>query len=95
MKRSINGYLITECRFLPLSAELIKFSFHFRFHKRYIKGMRVNVRFTFNRTPLKLMHRALEISLQMIEERTPVASLNLAVGTHLDPLLKGNELDFR
>lgn len=55
----------------------------------------MNVRFTFNRTPLKLMHRALEISLQMIEERTPVASLNLAVGTHLDPLLKGSELDFR
>lgn len=66
-----------------------------KFHKRYIKGMKVNVRFTFNRTPLKLMHRALEISLQMIEERTPVASLNLAVGTHLDPLLKGSELDFR
>ena len=44
----------------------------------------MNVRFTFNRTPLKLMHRALEIGYRMVEENT-LASLNL--NTHLDVLL--------
>ncbi|PFX21336.1 putative helicase MOV-10 [Stylophora pistillata] len=65
-----------------------------KFHTKYIMGMKLNVRFTFNRTPLKLMHRALEIGFQMIEEETQVASLRLAVGTHLDPFLQGSELDF-
>ena len=46
--------------------------------------MKVDVRFTFNRTPLKLMHRALEVGYKMVEENT-LASLNL--GTHLDLLL--------
>ena len=55
----------------------------------------MNVRFTFNRTPLKLMHRALEIGFQMMQEKTQVASLQLGVGSHLDPLLQENKLDFR
>lgn len=69
--------------------------FHFRFHEKYIKGMKVNVRFTFNRTPLKLMHRALEIGFSMVKEKTQLASLQLRVGTHLHPLLEEKEQDFR
>ena len=57
--------------------------------------MKVNVRFTFNRTPLKLMHRALEIGFTMIEEKTQLASLQLTIGTHLPPLLEEKEQDFR
>ena len=67
----------------------------FSFHKKYIKGMKVNVRFTFNRTPLKLMHRALEIGFEMMEEKTQLASLQLTIGTHLAPLLEEKEQDFR
>lgn len=57
--------------------------------------MKVNVRFTFNRTPLKLMHRALEIGFSMMKEKTQLASLQLRVGIHLDPLLEEKEQDFR
>ena len=71
------------------------FTLRFSFHKKYIKGKKVNVRFTFNRTPLKLMHRALEIGVQMLHEKTQLASLHLKVGSHLAPLLKEEEKDFR
>ena len=54
----------------------------------------MNVRFTFNRTPLKLMHRALEIGFQIVEEKR-LASLKLKVGTHLDPLIERRDQDFR
>ena len=54
----------------------------------------MNVRFTFNRTPLKLMHRALEIGCNMVEENK-LASLKLNVGTHLAPLLDQEDQDFR
>lgn len=57
--------------------------------------MKVNVRFTFNRSPLKLMHRALEIGFKMIEEKTQLVSLQLTIGTHLAPLLEEKEQDFR
>ena len=48
------------------------------------------MRFTFNRTPLKLMHRALEIGCKMVDENKLV-SLNLTVGTHLDPLIHASQ----
>ena len=48
------------------------------------------MRFTFNRTPLKLMHRALEIGCKMVDENKLV-SLNLTVGTHLDPLIDASQ----
>lgn len=64
------------------------------FHKKYIKGMKLNVKFTFNRTPLKLMHRALEIRYKVIEEDR-LSSLKLQIGTHLDPLLDKESQDIR
>lgn len=68
----------------------VRLRFSPRFHEKYFKGMKVNVRFTFNRTPLKLMHRALEIGYKMVDEDR-LASLNLKVGMHLDPLLVLNQ----
>ena len=56
--------------------------------------MKLNVRFTFNRTPLKLMHRALEIGYKVIEEDR-LSSLKLQIGTHLDPLLDKEAQDLR
>lgn len=41
------------------------------------------------------MHRALEIGFKMMEEKTQLASLQLAIGKHLDPLLEEKEQDFR
>ena len=41
------------------------------------------------------MHRALEIGFKMMEEKTQLASLQLKIGTHLDPLLEEEEQDFR
>lgn len=41
------------------------------------------------------MHRALEIGFKMMEEKTQLASLQLAIGKHLDPLLEQKEQDFR
>ena len=35
--------------------------FFFRFHERFVTNMSFSVRFTFSRTPLKLMHRAIEM----------------------------------
>ena len=32
----------------------------FRFHESFVKNTSFSVRFTFNRTPLRLMHRAVE-----------------------------------
>ena len=52
--------------------------------------MKVNVRFTFNRLPLRLMHRALEIGCKMMDENKLV-SLNLTIGTHLDPLIDASQ----
>lgn len=56
--------------------------------------MKLNVKFTFNRTPLKLMHRALEIRYKVIEEDR-LSSLKLQIGTHLDPLLDKESQDIR
>ena len=52
--------------------------------------MKVNVRFTFNRLPLRLMHRALEVGCKMMDENKLV-SLNLTIGTHLDPLIEASQ----
>lgn len=71
----------------------VRLRFSPSFHKKYIKGMKVNVRFTFNRTPIKLMHRALEIGLNMFEA-DKLASLKLKIGTHLQPLLDEEAWDF-
>ena len=56
--------------------------------------MKLNVTFTFNRTPLKLMHRALEIGYKVTEEDR-LSSLKLQIGTHLDPLLDKEAQDLR
>lgn len=71
-----------------LNDVLLKFSP--KFHEKYIKGMKVNVRFTFNRLPLRLMHRALETGCRMMDENKLV-SLNLTIGTHLDPLIEASQ----
>lgn len=39
----------------------VKLSFSKRFRKMYIKGMKFDVRFTFGRMPLRLMHRAISM----------------------------------
>ncbi len=35
---------------------------HSRFLSKFVKGLKVNVRFTFGRTGLQLMHRAVELA---------------------------------
>jgi 6-phosphogluconolactonase/glucosamine-6-phosphate isomerase/deaminase len=56
--------------------------FIYSFHQKYVKGMKVKVRFTFGRTPLKMMHRALELHSNMLDF-DQVLALNKDEGNHL------------
>ncbi|XP_031566340.1 putative helicase mov-10-B.1 [Actinia tenebrosa] len=61
----------------------VKLKFHQSFHKKYIKGMKVQVRFTFGRTPLKIMHRSLQLHSDVVEF-DQVLALNKEEGQHLE-----------
>ncbi|KAK2550951.1 putative helicase mov-10-B.1 [Acropora cervicornis] len=83
-KKAYQGFV----HFVQLNDVLLKFSP--KFHEKYVRGMRINVRFTFTRTPLKLMHRALEIGCKMMDENK-LKSLNLTIGTHLGLLMDASQ----